>query len=241
MVTLSDIRPAAPTDPQAACARRIARGGWYEDVVLHRCQFPIGPYATWTNVAYPLAGLVGVWADPTPTAWAMLAALTILGAGSFVYHGFKTVWANRLDWLGIWAVFAALAVHPIAPDWKGITLVMLAAATAGALLLTYAFRQIGANMLIGVLLVLGLLPVFWSGGWGLGLASLACFLAGKFWWTIGTAALNPAGLLLVGGLTRALGPTVVHWLRMVGHGNWHIATAGAFLLAYLAQLALRTG
>ncbi len=205
------------------CARRIARGGWYEDVALQRCRFPIGPWSTWSNLAYPLGALLVLALDRTPAAMGFAIAMAVLGAGSFAYHGWKTLWANRLDWLGIWAVFGALVAHPLAPDAPTIGWIMAGAALLGGTLLVFAFRQVGANALIGLFLVMAALPVFWTSGWRLALLSFAVFGLGKLFWQAGKA-------------TGGFGPV---WFRRAGHGNWHVTTTVAFVLMFLAQTHLR--
>ena len=203
-----------------SCSTRIIRGEWYEDVHRNSCDFPIGPWNTVSNIAYPLFGAHAyVYTGYTLSGLAFLVAMCTLGVGSFLYHGFKYKWAHALDWLGMWQVFGTLWAHSIAPDGRHIGWVMLASSATAALLLTYAFKQIGANLLIGLMLCAGAIPVFWTPGWKLMLLSFGLFALAMAFWMMGKTS-----------------PKIkFHPLNMAGHGLWHVATAAAIAVMYIAQ------
>ena len=92
------------------CERRIRRGNWKEDALLHRCAAPIGPRNTWSNVAYALAGFAIYAAAPMVATGLLMAACVFLAFGSGLYHAYKTPYYNAWDHNGIYLVFGALAV-----------------------------------------------------------------------------------------------------------------------------------
>ncbi|MGD9525041.1 MAG: hypothetical protein AB7P61_07600 [Gemmatimonadales bacterium] len=197
----------------ADCAHLRARGGWSEDACLGRCSFPIGPRNTWSNAAYVLAGVVVVLLDRTLAGWVMAGSLVMLGLGSGLYHGFKTLWANRLDHVGMYLTFGALAVHASAPRHPVTPWLMLVTGVALAVLLSYVIPRVSLDLQMGMLLWFSMIPAVLLGSASLALLSFGVFLAAYLCWQLDKH--------------RAL-------LRLWGHALWHILTAAAIAMMYLA-------
>lgn len=198
------------------CDHRRARGGWLEDAVLNRCSFPIGPRNTWSNVAYPLVGLGIVLLHPSSAAWAMLFALTLLGIGSGAYHGWKTRLTNRMDWAGMYAVFAGLIVHGIAPAHLATPWIMVVAGAIIAWLFAFQLSKVDLNTQIGFMLAVASIPAFLLGAWELALVSI---------WIFGFGFLAWRDDKMLGGKSLGL------W----GHAIWHVLTAIAIGFMFIAQ------
>lgn len=210
------IDPAIVRDDYRPCA-----GNWYE-AQLHACEaglaaVPQQPVNTYTNLAYPAAGLFpGVLLD-TPTSYVFAFTMTYLCIGSALYHATSTHWAGMLDVTAIYVVFSTLAAFAAAvvlglPDWL-IPGLMFVAAGVVAYIFTPRFRR-RMNVVIGGFLgaayVLVVLRMWLTSNWmpwpylALSLASFA--LAFIFWRM---------------DLTRTFP------LRRWGHGLWHLLTAAA--------------
>lgn len=193
------------------CEKLRARGGWHEDAALGRCTPPIGPRNTWSNIAYPVVGIALLSVDGS--AWAMATALTTLGIGSGIYHAFKTKWANKLDWIGMYAVMGSLVVHGSVTNHPAAPWVMLMVSTV--LGVVFANRM-GANDLIGLMLGFAAVPAVLLGNWEYVLVSMVCFVQAYVVWH--WDAEHKA------------------WLGLWGHAVWHIMTAVAIGMMYLAQV-----
>jgi len=191
-------------DP-AECARRVARGGWAEDLALHRCRFPIGPRNTFSNAGYFLAGLI-LWAQTGDLL--MPAALLALAAGSFWYHGFKTIIGNDADWFGMYACTMVLVFQRLhALGWMPVLMAL-------AVLTAWAIAGIRVdNFVGGVALICGVLPPWhWMNFAGLGLAGI-----GYICWQ----------------LDKRRSPLIGLW----GHAAWHVLTGFGLMLLYLGGRA----
>lgn len=197
----------------ASCDHRRARGGWWEDATLERCAFPIGPRNTWSNLAYVGAGLT-LLAIGSPPATVMAGSLVVLGIGSGLYHGYKTIWANRLDHVGMYLTFGALSVHGIAPFHPTIPYLMITTGILLAVLFSYVIPGINLDVQMGLLLWYAGIPAFLGGHANWAVLSMAIFLLGFVAWQMDKHR------LLVG---------------LWGHAIWHIATAVAIALMFMAQ------
>lgn len=186
---------------------------------LGRTTFPIEPRNTLSNAAYLLVGWL-VWeAIRTPEAVVFAASCSYLGLTSGGYHGFGGRLWQAMDWSGMLGLFAVLAawllLAPFASELPVPLWVIMAGVGLGAAtLLPFHFQQVGKNTLIGLLLVLSLVPAYFNGDATLTLASLAVFAAAK-------------GVWLLDWHSERLG----YW----GHAVWHVLTAVAIGLLFLAQ------
>lgn len=201
-----------------ACQRKIARGGWAEDAYRNSCSGMIGPRNTLSNLAYPVVGIVMVLLMDSSASRVFALSMLLLGLGSAWYHWTKTLKANRADWFGMLSVFWALSLHGLNPAGTDIWISMLVGCTAMAAVCVYALKQVGANRLIAWLLVISGLPATFTGDWRLVVVSLAAFALSFALWHADKRKLWVVGL----------------W----GHALWHVGTALAFGLMYLAQLSM---
>jgi hypothetical protein len=192
------------------CLRLIGRGGWNEDRLLGRCTFPIGPRNTWSNVAYPFAGVWLLTQQHDASAIVMAVTLCVLGIGSGLYHGYKAIWANNLDRFGMYAVFGAMGAHGLHAGPLGMAITGLSVAA----ICVYAVPSVNLDLQTGLLLSLSLLTVLRDGNVTLGLVSMGLFLLAFACWQ-----LDKAG----------------KWLGPWGHALWHVITAPAIVVMYLAQ------
>lgn len=177
-------------------------------------QPPVEPINTWTNLAYYVAGWAVFASDGTPAAAAFAVWMSVLAVGSALFHGTATRWGQRADHMGMHAAFWALAAHALLPagDW-GAALV-LAAGWGGLVFGTRFFEHrlnVAMGVFLAVTLVLGFQRVPLLAGIGLGLFAVSAALS--LW-------LDRSGSNLLRG-----------WL----HGAWHLGTAAAAALSYLAQ------
>lgn len=126
------------------------RGGWWEDKLLKRTSPPFGPWNTYSNLTYALVGAIVAWGRPDHAPFAV--AMWLLATGSALYHSEKTIHANKLDWLGMFAVFGAVVAHAYGfPDWVALAL-------GGLLGYGYlASKRLHADAVIGTLLVVAAL------------------------------------------------------------------------------------
>jgi hypothetical protein len=196
-----------------SCRALRARGGWAEDAALRRCTFPIGPRNTYSNVAYLLAGIWVVVTQPDTVRWVMGPALAVLALGSALYHGTKRVWANNLDWVGMYACLSVLVVHGVFRDNEGVALGALSLSTTMALLWPYQPTHFDWHM--GLLFVAALIPAYLIGHPMLALYALLAFAVSYLAWQADKRRWKVVGL----------------W----GHAIWHVGTAVALALLFAAQ------
>lgn len=192
------------------CDRLIRRGGWQEDAALRRCDAPIGPRNTWSNVAYFLAGLAIYFASPGLETGILMAMCLFLAIGSGLYHAYKTPYFNAWDHNGIYMVFGALAVY----GWGGPAWLMLVVGFLAAWGGTYWRGLARLDSQIGVLLALALVPVFLA-EWSYGLLVLPIYGFGY----------------CIQRLDHAKSPLTSVW----GHAFWHVITAVAIFLTALGE------
>lgn len=195
------------------CQKRITRGSWAEDLELNRCHFPIGPRNTWSNAAYPLVGWSLPIIQPGSHSLAIASAMTFLGIGSALYHGFKTTWANKMDWAGMYAVFGALVVHASVPDHPSAAWIMVALGGTFAWLFAFQLSQVDLHAQMGLYLSLTLIPTILLGNATLGWISLALFVIAFSVWQLDKTRI----------------------IRLWGHALWHILTAIAIGILYIAR------
>lgn len=197
-----------------SCEHRRRRGGWTEDRALGRCAWPIGPRNTWSNLAYPAVGWSVLALDPASAmAWVFAGAMTVLGIGSALYHGFKTIWANQLDHVGMYLVFGSLLVAAMAPEHPYAPLAMAVSGLVLAVIFAYVVK-VSLDAVMGVLLWFTYVGVALEGDMLLGGISLALFTVGYTAWQ----------------LDKAKHPMIGLW----GHAVWHILTAAALGAMFLA-------
>lgn len=192
------------------------RGGWAEDWARYtgdptRQRHPIGPRNTWSNLMYAVVGvLLASRFQDSQSAW-MAMSLCILAVGSAAYHAFKTVAANRLDWIGMYAVFGALVGHAWWPAHTG-TMAMASAGIVGL----YAQRGWkNADWHMAVALGLAIIPLLRSGHWLPVWHVLLLFGIGYAAWQADRRRMPFVGL----------------W----GHALWHVFTALAIGLLFASQ------
>jgi len=200
---------------EGRCARLIAKGGWAEDALRARCTPPIGPWNTYSNAAYALSGGWLYATQRDEGALVMALSLVVLALGSAAYHAFKTSFTNKLDWVGMYAVFGALVGHAYSANPMDSAMLAIGA----GLTLPYLFGAVGANALIGAGLVLSLLPALRYGTPWLAGLSMALFVVAYACWQLDLRR-SP----LVG--------------KKYGHSIWHYLTGPAFVAMYLAGIRL---
>lgn len=188
-------------------------------------QPPVEPKNTWSNLAYYVAGWIpAAVSGPDEAAPIVFGlAMTWLAVGSAMFHGTLTRWAQRWDHSGMLTVFPVLAVFAAASTVEWVAGPMIWAGFAGAALGVRWFParlgEHGSNSMnaaIGAFLVLAALPALSRGSWELAAAALTLFVAG-------------AALSL--GLDKASSSLLGLWK----HAAWHVLTAAALCLTYLAQ------
>lgn len=198
-----------------SCDHLIRRGGWAEEALLGSCTPPIGPRNTWSNLAYvAVAAILLAFLGYTPQTAVMAFALTVLGIGSGLYHAYKTIWANRLDHVGMYLVFGALSTYGIVGNHPAAWYLMLATGALLAGLFTYTGIKASLDIQMGVLFYFTLMAACVHGNVKLALAALGLFLLGFVAWH----------------LDKRRSPLVGKW----GHALWHDFTAPAIGLMYLA-------
>lgn len=208
--------PAIERSARLMADFKPCRGDWWE-AHLRGCEqwtrrLPVEPINSYTNLAYLATGwitfrLVG----SPPAAWFALA-MAYLCVGSALYHGVKTIWAAALDHSGMYAVFAALAFYAMAPEHPHIIWPTAIGSVAVGYLLRYEFPG-NLNVRMGLLLGLMLVGALFRGDTGLGLWSIGLFAAAMLVWIMDKRRI----------LWR-------HW----GHGLWHVLTAAAIAVMFLA-------
>lgn len=187
-------------------AKRIRRGGWREDLTLIRDRLPIGPRNTWSSLAYPIVGW-GVFALTGPSALLFALSMTLLGAGSGLYHAFKTPFANAIDWSGMYAVLWASIMAAFFPSSP---LYVRALSTAVVAIGVPIVGRFDAVMALGVLTLTALGATLGDGTDAAVGAML--FIAGWGCWYVDKQ-------------DRTFG--------LWGHALWHVFTALAFGFLYL--------
>lgn len=183
------------------------RGGWAEDQLSGRCTFPIGPRNTFSNLAYVVMGFWAFALRPSLASAVFGATMVFLGVGSALYHGYKTIWASRLDNAGMYAVFSSLVIYAIAPRHPFIGPVMaLGAIVCGRLLAYGANWKYLLDPIIGVFVFLSVVANILNGSYLIGTLGFTLFgLAYGIWWLDKKKALK----------------ILPKW----GHAIWHVATA----------------
>lgn len=166
---------------------------------------PYGPRNTFSNLGYAVAGLWIAARYPTDTGAVMAVSLWLLATGSALYHGYKTLLANRLDWIGMLAVFTSLATANTLGPWRGAPWAMLAlSALAG---FTYA------RVLNGV-----------SRDWWMVVLGLIGAARPFLWHRYGALALG-LGAMAVAYTVWQLDKARSRWVGVWGHAIWHVLTA----------------
>lgn len=197
------------------CQTLQQRGGWAEDVLDGKCDWPIAWRNTYSNAAYWLVAYLLLSVRPiVPAAWAMALALALLGLGSALYHGTKRGWANRCDVAGMYAVFGGLAVHALDPSHPMIPFLMVGGGAVLGYLFAFKLAAINLNAQMGLLLALASIRPMLHGGRWLAIGSLVVFGLAYEAWTLDRQR------KLVG---------------VWGHALWHVLTAAAIGLLFLAQ------
>lgn len=180
-----------------------------------RCRFPIEPWNTWSNVAYPIVGW-RVWqADGSLASLVFAVAMTYLGVGSGLYHGFKRGWAAQHDYAGMYAVFGGMVAYALAPESPWVWVAMLLVGGLGGWLLAFTLRRVNLNLQMGVCLTASLVGALLHGAWI------------RAFWSLGQFALAMGSWLLD---KRDPAPT-----KQYGHAVWHVLTARAIGNMFLAQ------
>jgi hypothetical protein len=193
-------------------------GNWAEARIRHCEQglsvtgIPAEPFNTWSNLAYLAAGWVTLRVLETRPAMVFAAAMALLCIGSSLYHGTKAIWASRVDQSGMYAVFAALAFYGIAPEHPDIGFVMGAGAFVMAIGFAFVFPG-DLNARMGLLLLLLSARAFLLGSALLAGVSLGHFALAFALWNLDKR-------------TAILG--------RFGHALWHVLTAAAMALMFMA-------
>lgn len=184
-------------------------GDWAESERYRgrRLTFPMQPRNTSSNLAYLLVGLtLGTWLW-TAEAVVFGLCMAALGLGSALYHGWPTPGTRKLDHVGMYATFTAMLFAAL-----GAEAVVMAMAAAGA-------------AIVGSRLPLRL-------EWGLG-ATLGGVL-----WILSDPGLAPMGVLSLAVFVGSYGCWQLdrnrEWTGHWGHFVWHVGTAAAIGLMWLA-------
>ena len=199
-----------------SCAHLQNRGGWREDRDLRRCAWPIGPRNTYSNAAYAIAAAYLLVARPDARTLVLAIALLLLAVGSSLYHGLKTRWANNLDRAGMYAVFGALGAHASVAEHPLAWLAMAVTGTLFAVLMVFVVANVSLDLQMGVLLYFTAVPAFMFGDRAMAAEAMGLFIVGFLCWHADRARLSFIGL----------------W----GHALWHLFTAAAIALMYLARV-----
>jgi hypothetical protein len=136
--------------------------------------------------------------------------MTVLGVGSALYHGYKTVAANNADWTGMYAVLAVLVLNATVAVDGGFMLGVISTTSVLAWLLAWHLRHL--DVLVGGVTVVVAALTFVFGSQLLAALGVGLIAAGLACWH-----LDKRGKL---GL----------W----GHALWHIFTAWGFGVLALA-------
>jgi hypothetical protein len=207
---------------------RTCAGDWHE-AQLYGCAsgltaIPQQPVNTYTNLAYLAAGVFASLFFGTATSYVFGITMIYLCIGSTLYHALSTRWSGMLDVTGIYIVFLSIAVYALATLFALprplIPALMLVVSSGLAYILHKRFHK-NMRLIIGILLggiyVFSLMRLWLSGfwePWPFILASFLIFLFAFFCWSLDKSRMFP--------------------LRAWGHGLWHILTALATLLLFMA-------
>lgn len=199
------------------CEERQQGGGWWEDVLADRCSFPIAPVNTWTNAAYLLAGAFVMWQTRSWAGAVEAGSLAVLGIGSALYHGLKTRLAGVCDDVGMYLVFSTMTVYCIAPHnpWTPAAMIIV-----GGALAAWRFVSEEADRYQHALL-----------GTFTGAVAMADALNGEPVKALGAMALLLIAYLVCWQMDKRRTFPLPHW----GHGLWHILTAAAIALLFIAR------
>ncbi|MEN8144223.1 MAG: hypothetical protein ABFS14_04665 [Gemmatimonadota bacterium] len=208
--------PLIEKNPSLMVRFKPCRGEWWE-AEIRGCQnwnknLPVEPINTYSNLAYLAAGWLAFREVGTLPAGLFALVMAYLCIGSALYHGVKTVWAAALDHSGMYAVFAALAFYAMAPLHKWIIVPMLIGSVAAAYFLRYEFQG-NVSVRMGIFLSLVLVGAVFRGDTWLGIGSIVLFLVAYGIWHMGKRR--------------------IFWGRW-GHGLWHLLTAAAIALMFVA-------
>jgi len=194
------------------------RGDWAEARLRH-CEgglavtgIPVEPFNTFSNLAYFAAAWIVYSTFGNLPAAVLAASLTLLGAGSAMYHGTKAMWGARLDHAGMYAVFGCLAIYCVAPAHPAMPYVML----AGAAVFAIGFALVAPgdlNARMGILLALMSIRGFLLSHTLLSAVSLGLFAVAFAAWLLDQR-------------------TTV--LSRFGHALWHVFTAAAIAVMFAA-------
>ncbi len=191
------------------------RGGWAEDAALARSGPPYGPLNTYSNLAYAVVGGLLAWLDQGASGAAMAVAMILLATGSALYHSTKLLSANRIDWIGMYAVMGAATAHAWLPNVPAVGFLMLGAGAALSYWYGKKLKWISADWHMAALMVLSTIPIYWRNDHrSLLLASWLVFAVAYACWHLDRRKSRLVGLY--------------------GHACWHLLTALAIGLLYWA-------
>lgn len=196
----------------------LCRGGWNEGEI-RGCEhgyvhtgIPVEPVNTYSNLAYVVAGWVAYRILGGGTGIVFFCAMAILCVGSALYHGVKTRWSARWDHGGMYAVIGGLGFYVVAAGHpQEMWFVLVGSAASGVVLAFILDGHLLARM--GLLMALVSVGVLTRGHETYGWYSLGCFALAMTVW-------------IVDKKTGVLG--------RFGHGLWHLFTAAALAIMFLA-------
>lgn len=199
-------------EPLKPCA-----GDWWESEIRGHCdggtvEGIAQPVNAWSNLAYGLVGLALWLALGTHEALVICLALLVLTAGSWLYHALPSVKTAKADHFGMYATFGALTAHSVMPAWEPAAIIMAVTGIASGYLFRFAFRM-NLDAMMGLFLWFCLLALAPRDGRLLLAASIGTFVLAYLGWRLDKHRI----------LTE-------RW----GHGAWHVLTAVAIGLMYLA-------
>ena len=198
------------------CKKLQARGGWWEDILANRCNFPIAPWNTFSNLAYVVAGVLAYVLNPTLAGLTMGLALTFLGVGSGLYHGYKTIQTAQLDHAGMYVAFTSLTIYNLSPTHPliGPLMAIVASIVAWRLVYTPNWDKLLYSM-VGVFIAI---------------STLSVALNGLFWYAVmGFSTFGIAYAIWWADKKR------VFPLQRLGHAIFHVLSAGALLLLFIGR------
>lgn len=199
----------------------LCRGGWREGE-MRGCKhgyevtgIPVEPINTYSNLAYLAAGWIVFRSEGGASALIFFGAMTFLCFGSALYHAVKTRWSAKWDHGGMYATVAGMAFYVMAAGHASETWIMLAGTVLTGLILGWL---LDGNLLarMGLLMALIAAGVLTKGNATLGWYSLGFFGAAISVW-------------LVDKYKPVLG--------RYGHGLWHLITAIALAIMFVAVQA----
>jgi predicted membrane channel-forming protein YqfA (hemolysin III family) len=196
----------------------LCRGGWREGE-LRGCQdgyeatgIPVEPINTYSNLAYLAAGWIVFRSEGSASALIFFGAMTFLCFGSALYHAVKTRWSARWDHGGMYAMVAGMGFYVMAAGHVSETWIVLAGTVVTGITLAWL---LDGNLLarMGLLMALIAAGVLTKGNPTLGWYSLGFFAVAISIW-------------LVDKYKPVLG--------RYGHGLWHLSTAIASAIMFVA-------